>query len=332
MIWDHRVRPLLFAGIALQGFDPVAGKLVGPVTNIYQGTDLKLVEGPHLYKRAGRDGAPWYYLLTAEGGTGYDHAVTFACSRSINGPYETHPEKHILTAKDAPLNPLQRAEHGDLVETPDGRTFLVHLTGRPTTQKRRCVLGRETAIQEAYWADDDWINVKHGPVPSLHVELPGIRDDSRYWAEQRYGFDKGLPIDFQWLRTPESERIFSIRDGKLRLIGRESIGSWFEQSLVARRQTHFSYDAETTIDFVPTDERTIASLTAYYSRYNFFYLAVTAHSDGQRELLIMSSEMSHPDGKIKFPAALVQIPNTGKVRLTLTIRGAQLQFFYALEG
>ncbi|WP_332687269.1 family 43 glycosylhydrolase, partial [Devosia sp.] len=42
MLWDHRRRPLLFAGIALQEFDPKAGKLVGPIKNIYQGTDLEL--------------------------------------------------------------------------------------------------------------------------------------------------------------------------------------------------------------------------------------------------------------------------------------------------
>jgi len=59
---------------------------------------------------------------------------------------------------------------------------------------------------------------------------------------------------------------------------------------------------------------------------------VTAHSDGQRELLIMSSEASFPDGKLKFPADPVAIPNDGKVRLALTIRGPALQFFYALEG
>src|SRR5689334_20072958 len=146
MAWDHRVRPLLFAGIALQEFDPKQGKLVGPRKNIFQGTDLKLVEGPHLYKRNG-----WYYLLTAEGGTGYDHAVTFARSKNIDGPYELHPLKYLVTAKDTPLNPLQRAGHGDWVDTPDGRSYLVHLTGRPTTQKRRCVLGRETAIQELEW-------------------------------------------------------------------------------------------------------------------------------------------------------------------------------------
>ena len=334
MMWDHRRRPLLFAGIALQEFDPKQGKLVGPRTNIYQGTDLKLVEGPHIYKRQGKDGRPWYYLLTAEGGTAYQHACTFARSRTLDGQYETHPDKHILTSKDAPFAALQRGGHGDLVETPDGRTYLVHLAGRPTTQERRCVLGRETSIQECYWGDDDWLYVKNGPVPSLHVEVPGQRDDNSYWTEKRYSFDRNQPLhkDFQWLRTPEPERIFALEDGKLRLHGRESIGSWFEQALVARRQTHFSYDAETLVDFSPTDERQFAGLTAYYSRYNFFYLTVTAHSDGQRELLLMSSETSWPDGNLNFPGQPVPIPNQGKVKLALSIRGPELQFFYALEG
>lgn len=330
MTWDHRRRPLLFAGIALQEFDPDAGRLVGPKKNVYQGTDLALVEGPHMYRRNG-----WYYLLTAEGGTGYDHAVTLARSRDIWGPYETHPQKHVLTSKDAPFAALQRAGHGDLVDTPGGRTYLVHLTGRPTTQSRRCVLGRESAIQEAYWGDDDWLYVKDGPVPSLYVEVPGTRDESRYWAEQRYTFDKELHKDFQWLRTPETERIFTAGgdDGKLTLLGRESIGSWFEQALVARRQTHFSYDAETVVDFKPTDERQFAGLTAYYCRYSFYYLTVTAHSDGQRELLIMTSEATYPDGDVTLPLAEpLPIPNEGKVRLALTIRGARLQFFYAMEG
>ncbi|KAK3389672.1 glycoside hydrolase family 43 protein [Podospora didyma] len=336
MLWDHRRRPHTFAGIAVQEFDPEAGKLVGPRRNVYAGTDLGLVEGPHLYKRKG-----WYYLLTAEGGTGYDHAVTIARSRDIWGPYETDPSKHVLTAKDHPLAALQRAGHGDIVDTPDGRTYLVHLCGRPITQQRRCVLGRETAIQEAFWGPDDWLYVKDGPVPSLYVDVPGTRDDAPYWEPKHYTFsptaetksNAGLPLDFQWLRTPEPERIFSTAENKLTLIGRESIGSWFEQSLVARRQTHFSYDAETIISlFSPEDERQFAGLTAYYCRFNFFYLTVTAHADGQRELLIQSSEASWPLGSLR-PSTLLEpviIPNEGKVKLALSIRGKTLQFFYAL--
>ncbi|HVX81860.1 MAG TPA: glycoside hydrolase 43 family protein, partial [Devosiaceae bacterium] len=179
-----------------------------------------------------------------------------------------------------------------------------------------------------------WLWLRSGTnVPALHVEVPGAFDEAKYWAEQRYAFapDKPLHKDFQWLRTPEPERIFSLgaAPGKLRLYGRESIGSWFEQALVARRQTHFSYDAEVTLDFSPVDERQFAGLTCYYSRYNFHYLTVTAHSDGQRELLIMSSEASHPDGTLRFQVP-VQIPNEGSVRLAVSIRGPALQFHYAL--
>jgi beta-xylosidase len=328
MLQDHRRRPRYFAGIRLQEWSPSERKLVGPTKTIFPGTELDLVEGPHLYKRNG-----WYYLLTAEGGTAYEHACTLCRSRDIWGPYELHPQKYILTAKDSPLTALQRAGHGDIVDTPDGKTYLVHLTGRPTTQARRCVLGRETAIQEAYWGDDDWLYVKNGPVPSLDVDLPAARDDTAYWAEQKYDF-KGTELhkDFQWLRTPEPERIFTVNNG-LHLTGRESIGSWFEQALVARRQTHFSYDAETVVDFSPTDEREFAGLTAYYCRFNFFYLTVTADADGKRELLLFASEASYPEGKISFPlAAPVSIPQTGKVKLALTIRGKALQFKYAMEG
>ena len=43
-----------------------------------------------------------------------------------------------------------------------------------------------------------------------------------------------LPPEFQWLRTPEPEKLFALTGTALRLYGRESIGSWFEQALVAR--------------------------------------------------------------------------------------------------
>lgn len=46
----------------------------------------------------------------------------------------------------------------------------------------------------------------------------------------------------------------------------------------------------------------------------------------------MSSEVSWPDGNLSYPAEPVQIPNEGRVKLALTVRGPELQFFYALEG
>ena len=339
MLWDHRKRPRAFAGIRLQEYDATKGKLIGPRKTIFHGSELDLVEGPHLYQRKGESGQKYYYLLTAEGGTGYDHAATLGRATDIWGPYEDHPDTHVVTSKDSPLAPLQRAGHASIVDTPAGDWYLVHLMGRPTTQLRRCVLGRETSLQQCHWKDD-WLYLSNGSgsagnVPALHVTVPGTRDEAAYWAEQRYDFSAGVALhkDFQWLRTPEPERIFALTDGALVLTGRESVGSWFEQALVARRQTHFSYDAETVVDFAPEDERQFAGLTAYYCRYNFFYLTVTADADGQRELLILRSEASYPDGNLEtpFPEA-VSIPAAGKVKLALSIRGRKLQFSYALVG
>ena len=118
-------------------------KLIGERKLIFEGTPIGFTEAPHLYKRNG-----WYYLLTAEGGTSWGHAVTMARSRSINGPYQLHPDTHILTARNRPDAELQRAGHADIVETPSGETYMVYLCGRPLRNRGRCVLGRETAIQK----------------------------------------------------------------------------------------------------------------------------------------------------------------------------------------
>ncbi len=164
-----------FAGILLQEFDAKAGKLVGPVKNIFAGSALGLVEGPHLYKNNG-----WYYLTTAEGGTGYEHAVTMARSRSIDGPYELHPDLHLITSKDAPEAPLQRAGHGQIVETPAGEVYHTHLCSRPLPGIRRSPLGRETAIQKCIWGDDGWLRLERGgPVPSVDVPAPTSRRPPR---------------------------------------------------------------------------------------------------------------------------------------------------------
>ncbi len=80
------------------------------------------IEGPNLYKRNG-----WYYLMLAEGGTGWNHGISLARSRSVTGPYELDPFPSILTAWDDASLPLQKAGHGELVETPGGEWYLAHL-------------------------------------------------------------------------------------------------------------------------------------------------------------------------------------------------------------
>ena len=126
MLWDPRPGNNRFAGIVLQEYSVNERKLAGKRINIFKGTPLGFTEAPHLYKRNG-----WYYLLTAEGGTGWGHAVTMARSRELAGPYELHPDTYILSARHRPDAELQRAGHGSLVETPNGETYIAYLCGRP---------------------------------------------------------------------------------------------------------------------------------------------------------------------------------------------------------
>jgi xylan 1,4-beta-xylosidase len=335
-LWNHRplarntVGHIAFDGIVLQKYDPAQKKLVGPVKNIYPGTSLGLVEGPHLFKRNG-----WYYLTTAEGGTGYQHAVTMARSRNIDGPYETHPDLHVITSKDHPEAVLQRAGHGQYVETPSGEGYHTHLCGRPLSPNRRCTLGRETGLQKVVWRDD-WLYLSHGgQVPSVEVEAPAGAHKHPGPAEIVRDFDDAsLPMEFQWLRTPHPERIFSLteRPGYLRIFGRQSIGSWFEQGLVGRRQEHHSFRAETVVDFKPHTYQQVAGLTHYYGRYKFHAFGITVDEVLGPSLIILSCPGDYPSGRLQYPIGIGESVPGGVIRLAMEVRDNELQYFFKPLG
>jgi xylan 1,4-beta-xylosidase len=341
MLWNHvssgvggQPKHPSFAGILLQEWDARTKSLTGPVRNIFHGSPHGLVEGPHLFKRDG-----WYHLTTAEGGTGYDHAVTMARSRTIDGPYEMHPLTHLITSKDTPDAVLQRAGHGQIVDTPAGEVYHTHLTSRPLPGLRRSPMGRETALQKCVWKEDGWLYLEQGgQVPALDV--PGPRGsgepDAPPQVERSDFDDKTLPLAFQWLRTPDWARLFSLTDrpGHLRLFGRESIGSWFEQALVARRQDVFDFAAETELDFQPSSFQQAAGLVHYYNRHKFHFLAVTQDArSGDRVITVMSCPGDWPDGRLTFPMSEpLPIPGDGEVRLRAEVRGPHLTFSVWLDG
>lgn len=287
MRWDHRPGRGRFAGIEAQELDRATLTLIGQPHLIFAGTERGFTEGPHLYKRDG-----WYHLLVAEGGTGWDHAVVMARSRDLIGPYEVHPDGAVLTAAGSRQSAITRSGHGDLVELADGTPWLAYLCGRPLPGRARCVLGRETAIQPMRWCEDGWLRTIAGdarpdPAPQAPPLLPAPWPEDDW--DGRFG-SLDLPQEFQWLRSPRPERLFSLTDrpGYLRLYGRETVGSLFEQALVARRQQHFRFTATTCLDFKPKSYQQAAGLICYYNSTKFHYLLVSAQ-DGARTLSIMTA-------------------------------------------
>jgi len=336
MVWDHRPDRTFFRGITLQEYSPPEQKLIGERKFIFDGSEADCTEGPHLYHHG-----DYYYLLTAEGGTGYEHVVTMARSLEIGGPYELDPSGPIVTARHHPGHPLQRNGHADLVQVPDGRIFMSHLCSRPLPGTRRSPLGRESALQEVVETEDGWLRLKSGgALPEIVVDT-GLANDVETGVEEkqtirRYDFNTvELPADFQWLRSPSPEDLFSLTEkpGFLRLTGRESIGSLYYQSLIARRQEHFSYQAETELHFEPEHFQHLAGLVCYYNASKFHYLYVSHDDEVGKHLAIMSCE-----GDILLAANFpgyedrIPLPEGQPIYLRARVEEASLVFSWSTDA
>jgi xylan 1,4-beta-xylosidase len=319
MQWDRRPGRNRFAGILLQEYSPKEKRLVGERRNIFLGTSLGLTEGPHLYKRNG-----YYYLLTAEGGTGYDHAVTFARSRSIEGPYEVHPCNPMLTSRKKANAHLKKAGHASLVESVDGSWYMAHLCSRPITRENLCPLGRETAIQKVVWRND-WLYLQGGGnMPADHFEAEGASSSIAYRQEEFYHFDtQEMPSAFQSLRVPVASRMsLSARKGYLRLYGKDTLASLFEQTLVARRFDSFQFDSETEVFFDPISFEQTAGLVCYYNTKNYYYLYISRHEQGQKFIGILTCI----NGVLDEPCSPFFLVADGPIILSAQVRGEDLRF------
>jgi xylan 1,4-beta-xylosidase len=346
MQWDFRKGRHRFAGNICQEYDHDQGKLIGPMHELVRKENV-LCEGPNLYKRDG-----WYYLMLAEGGTGWNHGISMARSRCITGPYELDPQEAVLTTRHHPEHPLQKAGHGELVQLRNGEWWLAHLCSRPvrtgagvdprspdqsaaahTHAGHRCMLGRETALQRVVWSKDGWLRLANGGVlPDVHVQAPDLpphpwpatpaRDDfegevlSAQWATLR------VPADPSWLSLTE-------RPGWLRLRGRESPSSLHEQSLVAQRLQSFRVRVETRLDFTPTRFSQMAGLVCWYDTRMFYYLRVSHDEEEGRVLGIVLMDDGTYD---ELEESQIAIDDWSAVYLRAEIEYAKLQFFGSRDG
>lgn len=347
MIWDFRKGRHRFAGIVVQEYDHAQRQLVGPMHKILE-KDRILTEGPNIYKRDG-----WYYLMFAEGGTGWNHGISMARSRNILGPYELDPQLSVLTSRDDATLTLQKAGHGELVETPAGEWYLVHLASRPLKTGaglnpsspdksasadahagHRCVLGRETCLQRVEWSKDGWLRLATGESkPQASLPLPkGLSLQPWPALPTRDDFDSDK-LDLRWssLRVPVDESWLSLteRRGWLRLRGRDSLFSLFTQSLIARRVQHFQFTTGTCLEFSPTHYTQMAGLVCYYDTRQHFYLRVTHDEKLGKVLGIVLADDGAYD---ELTDSQIAINDWKQVFLRATIDCERLQFSASPDG
>ncbi|MFI3211896.1 MAG: glycoside hydrolase family 43 protein [Eubacteriales bacterium] len=329
MIWDHRSGNNFFYGIQMQEYSVEKEKLVGAKNIIFKGTNLAFTEGPHIYKKG-----DYYYLMTAEGGTGYEHAVTVARAKELWGPYEVHPENPILTSWNNPELMLQKAGHASMIPITDELWALVHLCSRPLETRGDCPLGRETALQAVVWKED-WPYLKGGVLPKDIVsdfDLPEVMIDSKIVGHDDFE-EKTMNIHFQSLRVPIAENAsLSERESHLRLYGRESLCSEFIQAHLARRWQSFYFTAQTKVEFHPESFQQSAGLTMYYNTANWFFLSITGDEEMGR-IIQLSHLTGGKDYKDYLSQDKIAVPaDVDYVYLKADVKSDKMMFSYSFDG
>ena len=308
------------------------------------GTDRGCIEAPHLTKRG-----EYYYLMCAEGGTGYNHCVTMARSKSPYGPFEKDPMNPILTSspnnsneradwdhlKPRYYNPesvLQKSGHGSYVNLDEKTAYLVHLCARPFVPELRCTLGRESAIQKMIWTDDGWLRMADGTnlakieteeacLPVFDAEILPDRDD----------FDETvLRKDYYSPRIfPNEFTDCTCREGFIRLRGQESLSSLNRVSLLCRKLPSVEVEASVCLDFNPEIYQHSAGLVLYYDNMNYIALR-KYYSDTLKQPVV--AIISLENGEKKEHLDTRTAVDCRMLRFELIVSGRESYFKWGYEG
>ncbi len=294
------------------------------------GTDIAKkpvwIEAPHLYKKDG-----YYYLMAAEGGTGYNHSEVIFRTRDLNDSLEVFNGNPILTQRHldpSRPNPITTTGHADIVSTPAGEWWAVFLGCRPY-KDNYFNTGRETFMTPVKWENGwpiinpDYEEVQYQyPVPSAgnktKIEIP-LNGNFTY----RIDFDK--PLDKRWLflrNVTENWYHQETAAGTIALDLRPiAIDDENNPSLIVRRQTHLYGEFTTQIKFLPKTENEMAGLVIMQNDNHYYFINKTKSAIQ----VLKKSEEGYEE--------LANTPYTDKsVHMKITADGEVYHFKYSDNG
>lgn len=317
--------------IRILRFDVEGDSIIGNYEQILRGgTSVEprpiWIEGPHLY-RIGK----YYYLMCAEGGTGGWHSEVILRAKNPMGPWEEGPDNPILTQRTGldPNRPnvVTSAGHADMVQTKNGDWWAVFLACRPY-QDDFYNTGRDTYLLPVTWKNG-WpdilekgkaispVGLKAGLQPLVKNELTGnfsYRDD----------FTSGtLAMRWLFLRNPSS--FWKTGDGKLTLSPLPvNIYQREAPSAVWVRQQHENFSAETSLDYTPKNEKSLAGMVLLQNEnYNFVFGKTKIN--GKTSVTLTRAEKQHAI------IASAYVPE-GSLRLKIEGKGRFYNFYYATDN
>lgn len=311
------------AGNFLLGtIDLKTGKFIEPLRKVASGLGGSSPEGPHFYKVD-----DYYYIMSAEGGTGYEHREVIQRSKSPWGPYEPSPINPVLSNMSLPEHPFHAIGHADLVQLKDGSWWAVCLGIRPQNGKFQH-LGRETFLAPITWDNNGWPKV--GTDGIVREEFPRPNLPLHVWKKDlvRDDFD-GSVLNLYWyfLRNPyEKDWSLTERPGYLRLKGSElNFSENDSPAFIGRKQTDFDITASAKVDFNPVANNEEAGLVVRADDKNHYDLVIT-HYHGKK-VVMLRKYLQGQVAEVNYK----EIPD-GDVVLRITATASEYKFWVQKEG
>lgn len=274
--------------IWLQELDLNEFKLIGERHLLWRGAcGGDWAEGPHMYKKDGR-----YYLLIAEGGTSFNHAVMVALSDNIEGPYISNPRNPIITSRHLSYdNWVNSTGHGDIIELDDGKNYMV-LLGIRNEIERGSNMGRETFLAPVNWEREpfEWKETKHlwpvvaaetGRVERINeVVFSGSVQNIATSFEDKFESDN---LDLKWnFRRYPIEKIFYLdkQQNRLNLICHQNqIKERSSAALLGFKQTESSFEYSTQMFFEPLNNGSEAGISIFQKDDNYINFTLIRNDD-----------------------------------------------------
>ena len=282
--------------IWIQELDLDNWKLKGQRHSIWRGAcGGCCVEGPHIYKQYGR-----YYLMVAEGGTSYNHAVMIASSKNIEGPYDSNPKNPILTSRHLSNNNwVHSTGHADLVQLKDKRWYMVSL-GIRNEMDSTSNMGRETHLMPVVWEEawDNWVEVEKGRWEPVIIKWPVVapntgkveRNTSIPFFEKKQNINYSFyddftssKLDLQWnFRRVPRENTYELnsKNKTLKLnLSPESFELRSQYNLMGFRQKETEFEYSSSMNFKPKKNFSEAGLSIFSQDDNYINFTVKKHNN-----------------------------------------------------
>jgi alpha-N-arabinofuranosidase len=300
------------------------------------GTDITKhpvwIEAPHIFKKDN-----WYYLICAEGGTGYNHSEVVFRTKSLNEPFVSYQNNPILTQRHldtARKNPITTTGHADFVETNDGKWFAVFLGCRPY-EGDYYNIGRETFMLPVTWKDG-WPHILEGKeeVPYyVNVPLKNIKKAANNFSGNyffRDEFDNKIIDDrFLFLRTPKTNWYdLNEKKGSLSIkLLPQTCTQKDNPAFIGFRQAHLKCYTSTSLNFTATNENEKAGLTIFQSEHNYYFLCKSIQNNQPVVQLYKSTSTD----SLQLLASQSLINPSQSLQLKIVSSGDKYAFYYSIQ-